>query len=180
MQTKRCSKCRETKTLTEFRPEPRAADGVRYSCRECDRERNRQYVARERTTRIVRQRASRVANPERHKAYRTKYVKKNRARMLIRGAQRRAAKMGLAFDLDRHQSEIQSRIDAGACELSGTPFNLKGRRTHQSPSLDRIEPAKGYVYANIRVVCLAMNCALGNWGEDALEVIVRAWLAKRK
>lgn len=70
-------------------------------------------------------------------------------------------------------------MDRGLCEMTGLPFNLNDGRTWDSPSLDRIDPAKGYVYSNIRIICFGMNSALNSWGEDVLEMMVLAWLARR-
>lgn len=99
-----------------------------------------------------------------------------RAMCLIAGARVRARRHGAVFDLDPHVTSIQRRIDAGSCELSGTPFDLSPGRTFASPSLDRINPSRGYVYANIRVICHAMNTALGDWGEVALATVIEGWL----
>jgi len=180
MKLKTCSKCRQSKLPSEFRPEPRAMDGLRYSCLECDRRVNRAYVERNREVRRLKQQESRRADPRRHRAYQLKHYAKNRAALLVRGAKRRADKNSLPFDLYPHVKEIQCRIDAGKCELSGIALDLYApARAYNCPSLDRIIPAKGYLYSNVRVVCQAMNCALGSWGEAALEQVVRAWLARK-
>ena len=49
-----------------------------------------------------------------------------------------------------------------------------------SPSLDGIVPELGYTYANVRVVCYAMNCALGTWGEAPLLLMLEAWKKKKE
>lgn len=58
-------------------------------------------------------------------------------------------------------------------------FNLDGGRTWDSPSIDRIDPSGGYTYDNIRIVCHAINCALGTWGEEILGMVTRAWMEHR-
>jgi hypothetical protein len=37
------------------------------------------------------------------------------------------------------------------------------------PSIDRINPARGYTAANCRVVCVAANFAMNDWGEGVLR-----------
>jgi len=86
----------------------------------------------------------------------------------------------MEFDLLEHLKEIQERIDAGVCEISGVPFNLREGRTFDSPSIDRIDPSRGYTYANIRLICHAMNSALGDWGEEKLLAILRMWEVRRQ
>lgn len=100
-----------------------------------------------------------------------------RAQCLVSHARIRSARKGIAFDLDIHVDDLQRRIDAGFCELTGLPFNLSGGRTWDGPSLDRIVPADGYVIGNVRVVCYAVNSALGDWGLDVLLKIAGSLVA---
>lgn len=102
-----------------------------------------------------------------------------RAQCLISYARRRASKRSIAFDLDSHVSTLQARIDAGTCELTGIPFTLDNGRQWDSPSIDRIEPSKGYVLSNVRVVLHAVNAALGDWGEGVLLKIATAMQSRR-
>lgn len=74
------------------------------------------------------------------------------------------------------------RRAGGHCEVSGLPFDLgrprAGRRAPFAPSLDRIDCDKGYIAGNVRLVCVIANCALGDFGEAALETFARAFLAR--
>ena len=171
---KQCKKCGVEKPLTEFFAEKRSADKHRYSCKDCDTQRRKDYWASLPDLKKSRKkwRASRILTD---RDYGLKYRLKHRAKDLIRHAKLRAAKKSLPFDLHHHVKEIQSRIDRGFCELTGIPFNLESGRTFDSPSLDRIDPSAGYIYSNLRVVCHLMNCALGDWGEATLEKVVKAW-----
>ena len=101
----------------------------------------------------------------------------------ITDAKRRAREAGLPFDLEEHRAEIISIADTG-CQLTGLPFDLspkggRGARNLYSFSIDRIEGAKGYVWANCRFVLWGLNIAFNNWGEDKFEIVARAWLEKR-
>jgi hypothetical protein len=160
---KTCSKCKKPKALDEFGADKRATDGKRSSCKTCDSKRSGDWNR---------------ANKASCSAYRSRYFVGQRARVLISCAKKRARLRGLAFDLDQHRTEIQRRIDAGCCEISGVPFNLHGGRTFDSPSIDRSNPREGYIYSNIRIVCDAMNAALGDWGEEVLRAVVTSWLRK--
>jgi hypothetical protein len=117
---------------------------------------------------------------EKDSAYQRKYRKKHRAKDLVRHAKLRSLKKSLPFDLESHLDEIQARIEAGFCEVTGLPFNLDGGRTWDSPSLDRIVPAVGYLFANIRIVCHAVNGAMGDWGEQKVVEMALGILGKRK
>ena len=100
-----------------------------------------------------------------------------RAWLLVDAARRRARLDVIAYDLDGRQADLQRRIDAGFCELTGIPFNLDGGRTYDSPSLDRINPKKGYIYDNIRVICDLMNRALSDWGEGPVRIVAEAYMS---
>jgi hypothetical protein len=121
-----------------------------------------------------------LVTKEKDREYQITYRKRNRARDLARHARFRAHRKGVDFDLLRCLPELQARIGAGVCEISGLPFNLDGGRTWDSPSLDRIDPQRGYVYGNVRVVLHALNSAMGDWGEAKMLEIARAILNRRR
>jgi hypothetical protein len=119
---------------------------------------------------------SKAKDREYHRTYR----RRHRARDLVRHARFRANKKGLPFDLLNHLEAIQQRINQGVCEVSGLPFNLDGGRTWDSPSLDRIDSTKGYLIGNVRVVCHAVNSAMGDWGEAKMLEIAHGILNRRR
>lgn len=101
----------------------------------------------------------------------------SRAICLVAAARVRASKRNILFTLTADDiAYFQAVIDAGKCQLSGVAFDLSGSRDAFSPSLDRIKPNDGYTRENVRVICRAMNAALGNWGESDLKEIVQCWL----
>lgn len=124
--------------------------------------------------------ATRLARRELNLAYHRKYNTDKKAEVLISEARRRSLKKMLPFDLDQHVPELKARIVAATCEMTGLPLNLSNRGIDwNSPSMDRIEPAKGYVLANIRIVCFAINQAMGRWGEAKLREIMTVWLERK-
>jgi hypothetical protein len=110
-------------------------------------------------------------------AYAREYRRKNHAMTLIGSAKWRAKKKGLAYDLDDHLPELLERMNKKRCEMTGVPLVSYegGERGHNTMTLDRIDVEKGYTYDNVRVICWAMNCALGTWGEEVLRGIVKRW-----
>jgi hypothetical protein len=58
------------------------------------------------------------------------------------------------------------------CAVSGIPFSKKAEGLgHVDPwaaSIDRIENRHGYLLDNVRVVCVAANLAMNQWGHDVL------------
>lgn len=122
-------------------------------------------------------------NRDKRNALSAKYRVINRSRFLVAQMKKRAKDKGLPFDLDKHAEDIQRRIDAGFCELTGYPFDLtpcdvKGVRKFNGPSVDRIDNDKGYTYDNIRIVLSIVNYAMNIWGEDVLREVMEHWLKK--
>lgn len=113
-------------------------------------------------------------NPQKYKIRVQQYRTENWERVLIANARRRAEKKGLPFDLDKHSMELEQRLRAKVCELSGLPLDRSKHNGPYFPSLDRIIPSLGYVYSNIRVICFALNTAFGSWGEAETLKIFQA------
>jgi len=67
----------------------------------------------------------------------------------------------------------------GCCEITGIQFNLETKNSHKGlwepfhPSIDRINNGLGYSKENIRLVCVAVNVALHQWGLQIFDYIVQ-------
>jgi hypothetical protein len=72
----------------------------------------------------------------------------------------------------------------GCCELSGIPFSPKkvgnSFRRPFAPSLDRIDCSKGYCITNCRLVCIAVNVALNEWGAEVLYTVAANLIAHKQ
>lgn len=70
----------------------------------------------------------------------------------------------------------------GKCEISGIPFSLNLFGTSKTPpfgmSLDRKDSSRPYTLENCRIVCLAVNLAMREWGEDVMVKIGKAMLLR--
>lgn len=73
----------------------------------------------------------------------------------------------------------------GRCAVSGLPFradvigNGRAKRPF-APSLDRIDPARGYQPDNVRLVCVIANFAMNAWGQEPLRELAAAIVAKEQ
>lgn len=112
------------------------------------------------------------------------YSIKKHAVVLVTQAKRRAARKHLPYDLNQYTDKIQERLDRFQCELTGIPLHKMvvgdSHRRFNTPSIDRIDPQKGYVYSNIRIVAFAVNCMLGDWGEDVALSVAKRWIEKKR
>lgn len=100
-----------------------------------------------------------------------------RARALCDAARRRAAKAAIRYDL--RAEVIAETIAAGLCQATGLPLDMlragqRGRTRPFAPTLDRVNPKRGYVPGNVRVVAAAYNQARGSWGDDVLFLVSAA------
>ena len=95
---------------------------------------------------------------------------------MLKGAKQRAKASGRAFDLREEDVYDLLNAQAGRCALSGIQFDLSPtdtRRRPYSPSLDRISPKGGYTKGNVRLLCVVVNLALGDWGDEVLQAVAR-------
>ncbi len=105
----------------------------------------------------------------------------HRANVLHWAAKKRADNKGVAYTLDREWFE--EKILGGVCEVTGLPFVLTKHEKHathpMAPSVDRITAGGPYSKDNCRMVVLALNAALNQWGEEAFTRLAEAYLARK-
>jgi hypothetical protein len=80
--------------------------------------------------------------------------KRKPSRYLWRQARRRALLKGIPFDLTEDDVVIPER-----CPVLGIPLGFDGGLSERgsSPSLDRIDPSRGYVRGNVLVISFRAN-----------------------
>lgn len=91
---------------------------------------------------------------------------------LYRQAKRNALRRDIPFDLTEADLQKLYEEGGGRCAISGIMFNKTvkvGRCRPYAPSIDRIESGKGYSFDNCRLVCVAVNLAIGDFGLEVLE-----------
>lgn len=97
----------------------------------------------------------------------------------LRGARQRAKKRGVPFDIDLDWALGTVELQGFKCQLSSIPFYMDctaSSKIHPfTPSFDRIEPAKGYVRSNVRIVVYAINVMLFDWGPEVFERVVSGY-----
>lgn len=145
MATKECITCAETKPHTEFWVKRGKLFG---ECKVCGRARNKDW-----------HRANGHAIRPRQARARRKYLDgMDWARRILASAKWRATRYGIPFNL-----EVADIVVPTHCPILGVPLvihrghgSLKGGQPN-SPSLDRIDNAKGYVRGNVIVVSYRAN-----------------------
>lgn len=101
---------------------------------------------------------------------------KGKRNILLRHAKNRSIKKNLPFDLDKNWIDI--KLKNGKCELSNIDFQFTSDNDLHfnpfSPSIDRVDPKKGYTKDNCRVVLVCVNFGLGQWGMSTYLQVARA------
>ena len=96
---------------------------------------------------------------------------------LLRSAKRRALKAGVRFELDEFCIEWNERCPVLGIELDYGRKSRGGREN--SPSIDRLDPDRGYVADNVSVVSAVANRIKSN-AEAATIRQVADWLESQE
>lgn len=100
----------------------------------------------------------------------------------MRNAKSRAKAKSIPFDLRDEDLLRQLKQQDFKCAITGTRFEPRqtgGHPNNRNPwsvSIDRIDPAAGYVPENVRLITLALNTALSNWGEAVFAKLAASYL----
>ena len=132
----RCSKCKKTKSPNDFHVGNRPGARRNYTCKLC-----RKLLAG--PGEVIRAR---------------KWRNKHPIRAMLARAKRRAIRAGVAFSISEKDIYVPRK-----CPILGVQLiRAKKRMRWNSPSLDRIRPALGYVLGNIQVISMRANTMKNN------------------
>jgi hypothetical protein len=129
--------------------------------------------------RIERERYPDRIKRQKERAKQRAITPKHKASVMLKGCQKRAAEKGLPCTINKEW--IRLRLEIGHCEVTGIPFVMKRKTSEHhivaspwSPSVDRIEPQKGYTPENARVVVAAFNFAKSSHSDKTLLQLAEA------
>jgi len=125
-----------------------------------DPERKRAYDRAYREANPEKRRAAQhawsAANREKRRAFSRNYDEAHPEVRAVCNAHRRAKRYGVPFTLTR--ADAHELLAPMRCSATGLPLaHSKGQPSALSPSIDRVEPARGYVPGNVRLVCQRFN-----------------------
>jgi hypothetical protein len=103
---------------------------------------------------------------------------------ILCAASGRAKQKGKTFNLTRSDLMELLERSGGKCEVTKIPFNFSNTGEFSKrpfvPSIDRINPKGIYEKTNCRIVCLAANIAMNEWGETVFKTVAKAFYANSK
>ena len=192
---KRCRVCEQDLPLSAYTKHKATRDGLRHECRDCRSRVTKEYRSKSdvkenaaKTTLAYRQN-----NKESISEYRKKkYIEKDsttiigRAYTLFTHARGRASQKGLEFDLDREW--IEGILEDGVCQVTGIPFVIDTNdcefvverdvhtRSPFTPSIDKIDPTKGYTKDNCQIVVYMYNTCKNTFSDEAVKYFCRSFV----
>jgi hypothetical protein len=192
---KTCTICKQDLPLDQFHAKRSSRDGHRGNCKACRRQET-MLRYREWRERILEQNKVYSATPRgrivAHKA-KTAYAERNREATnakqrlyrrtdtvpwMLYNARLKSKRRGWDCDLTMDDIILPDR-----CPVLGIPLMIgDGKMTQNSPSLDRIDNAKGYVKGNVIVVSLRANAIKNDATVEELGRVFRFYrdLAKHR
>jgi hypothetical protein len=104
---------------------------------------------------------------------------------LVASAKGHARKADRPFELTTEFVESLYAQQKGRCEVTGLQFNQQrfpdALVKHPfAPSIDRRLSSGGYTNDNVRLVCVAVNFGMGQWGEEVFLTLARAAADREK
>lgn len=142
-----CQLCGVTKPLNDFLKNRCHAGGREPVCKSCGNTRREEF---------------RNADPSRHRGYWRKWYlaggNRYKTSILLSDARRRARDYGLDFDLTADDIVIPELCPVLGITLRlDMPEGRRGTACDDSPSIDRVDSAHGYVRGNVRIISWRAN-----------------------
>ncbi len=174
---KKCSKCKNVKDLNLFYKDSSSLDGYRTNCKDCQNKsrdtwakNNKEKLAQ--MAKVYRQREDVKA---RRNIGQHEWRKQNLDWELWNKAKTRSSNLNLPFDIERSDIVIPDKCPVLGIDL----FITKKTLGDNSPTIDRFDPAKGYVKGNITVISAKANRIKNNATLEELEKVYN-WYRKQK
>jgi hypothetical protein len=166
-----CNICKNEKFLKDFSKSKYYSDGYRSQCKQCNKDYRQKNIVK------IKQKAkeyyahNRERSLEKSKKNYKKYYGKYPDRFLLKAAKARAKKSGLDFNLTLEDISIPD-----LCPVLKIPLRRNTEKnntaSHNSPSLDRINPNLGYIKGNVRVISHRANSLKSNACMEELELLL--------
>lgn len=184
MEAKTCSTCGKAYPATTkyFVKNKECRGGIASTCRECIRSYHRKWKSENSEYKERRrQQYQDKVKPRNAEIYRQKRLRRpyhQRAALMRSGMIARSRERGIPFDADLFTVKYLTEwlMDEGNCPCCGIAFDVQpkfdGLKNDASPSVDRIQPARGYVQGNVALLCWRCNNLKRDATPDELQRVV--------
>lgn len=195
IEKRKCWKCKNEKELTNefFSKDSIDKFGFQKACKICQKETAKKY--KETHTEYFKEKNkehyNKESNPERYQKYKVQFLTgRDKQRTSIRGrmgellssAKGRAKNKNLPIDIDLDFLLNLYEQQNGKCKLTNLELKFERNKDSKqnfmpfSPSLDKVDASKGYTKDNVRLVCVIVNLALNNFGEETFKIMCQAYI----
>lgn len=155
---KECTKCGKTKPLDDFFNSAKGKYKKTSKCKVCGAKASKEWFAN---------------NRDKEREYSNRKYRRNLKTNLICSARKRARQKGLEFRLTQDDIEIPE-----FCPILGCKLQVGDGKQHWlSPTLDRLDPTKGYTPENVWIISHRANTMKSNATCDDL-LKFKDWIIK--
>ena len=175
--TKRCARCKKTKSTDDFRPDRsgRRKDGLHPYCISCKSKENKQW----RLDHLDQVKKHRKATRARDRIKETEWRRSHPETLLWRYARNRAKQKCVPFTISVDDVKAVWPQN-GLCPVFGFKLeNGVGVQRPESPTLDAFIPSLGYIPANICVISYQANVMKTNVTDPRLFERLAEWMKAR-
>lgn len=156
----KCNRCKVEKSKSEF-------DVGNLKCKDCA-EYCLSYYRKNRKASIERAKKSQNKDRQRTNAYKRDLMRRNPVNYMYGAIKSKCKKYDIPFDLEKSDIVIPKFCPVLGIEMHISDENASG----SSPSVDRIDPCKGYVKNNIHIISHKANTIKSNASLEELQKVV--------
>jgi hypothetical protein len=162
-----CNECNEQKTVRNFNRRKRPS-GEWYIDKRCTKCHYKKY--KKSYSERNKERYKDEEFRERKKEYSKRYRQENPELIMFQSARSRSKSNNIEFNLD-----ISDVVIPDKCPILEIPFCLTNGdyRKDDSPTLDRIDPKKGYTKGNVRVISYKANVMKNDATLDTMKTFCK-------
>ena len=193
VESKKCSKCGETKSSKRFHSSKKSKDGIQSWCRDCSRNKIRKKEYYYYRCEICGKNVRRIKKPTSVEKTRTRRCHGCSMKLIVAandghsinytGTEYFAGRMiatwrasakrrGHVWCLAKEELDKKFREQQGVCALSGIEM-IHNTGSPYRPSIDRIDSNNGYVVGNFQFVCSVLNIMKNKLPEDEFVRLCR-------
>ncbi len=198
IQKRTCWKCKQEKELTKefFSKDSTNKLGFQATCKICQKENTKKYSENNKDyfKDKNKEHYKKENNKTRYAKYKDNYLKRRsdfsktiRGKLynLLEAARGRAKKNNLPINIDLDFLIELYEQQNGKCKLTNLDFTFELRSEDKhfmpfNPSIDKIDSKGGYTKDNIRLVCVIVNLALNQFGEENFKLMCEAYINNSK
>lgn len=116
-------------------------------------------------------------NKDKNKGY---YFRKPILSIILDSCKQRSKINSYQFELDMEYLQELYENQGGKCAVTGIEFSLDKnpsfRKRPFAPSLDRVDCNLGYIKSNVRFVCVVVNIAINEFGDQVFDKMCKSYV----